>query len=390
MYQQQVIIIGAGIIGLSTAYALLKRGVRQVIVLEQASIDHPHASSHGTSRLLRFEYGPDALYSKMVQLSLQAWQRLEQATRRTLYTPTGLLVLGTEDDNSTLPSYSILREMGQPIEHLSKHQSMQRFPQFATHTYDTVTYNSEAGILHASACLHTLKNLIIGLGGEIYEACRVTHLTHNSRVRIHLSSGGEYIADRVVVATGPWVHRLLGNMHLPVQLTRQYQVHFTGLSSSSFGINNFPAFIAQDLYGFPLQPSCTHGRNGQACLKAASHTFGTPVDINDTSPPDEHLIAQVVRKVRALLPALNHAQLAHIDSCIYDVTPDEDFIIDRLPHDPRTILATGFSGHGFKFGLLLGELLSSMVCDTQPAVALERFQLARFAPQQVQERRSVA
>lgn len=326
----------------------------------------------------------------MVQLSLQSWQQLERATKRTLYTRTGLLVLGTENDNSTLPSYRTLQTIGQPIEQITKQQCMQRFPQFATHPYDTVTYNTEAGILHASACLHTLKNLILGLGGKIYESCRATHLTHNSRVHIHLSSGGECVADRVVVATGPWVHRLIGNLHLPVQLTRQYMLHFTGLPSSSFGINTFPAFMAQDLYGFPLQPTCTHGRNSQACLKATSHTYGPPIDLNDTSPPDEHTIAHVIRQLHELLPALRQAELTHTDSCIYDVTPDEDFILDRLPHDPRTILATGFSGHGFKFGLLLGELLSSMVCDTQPTIPLDRFQLARFAPQQIQQRCFVA
>src|SRR5712691_470172 len=118
MYQQRVVIVGAGIVGLSTAYALLKQGIRHVIVVEQEAVDHPRATSHGPSRLLRFEYGSDMLYSKMVQLSLQRWRRLEQVTQCRLYTPTGLLVLGTEDDHFTLPSYHILRGMGHPIERL--------------------------------------------------------------------------------------------------------------------------------------------------------------------------------------------------------------------------------------------------------------------------------
>ena len=76
---------------------------------------------------------------------------------------------------------------------------------------------------------------------------------------------------------------------------------------------------------------------------------------------------------------LERAELVQVDSCMYDVTPDEDFILDCLPYDPRVVFATGLTGHGFKFGLLLGEILSSMVCNTQPPVTLERFQLARFS-----------
>ena len=380
MYQQRVVIVGAGIVGLSTAYALLKQGICHVTVVEQEAVDHPRATSHGPSRLLRFEYGSDMLYSKMVQLSLQRWRRLEQVTQRKLYTSTGLLVLGTEDDHFTLPSYHILRGMGHPIERLVEEQCRQRFPQFTTHNYDILIYDAEAGFLHASACLHTLKNLVLALGGEIYESSRVTQLSNDRQtnpIRIQFASGDELVGDRVVLAIGPWVHRLLGDLHLPVQLTRQYLLYFTGLPTSSFGVNTFPAFFARDLYGFPLQ--CTRQSNGQAWLKAASHTFGTPVDPDYTAPPDERVIAPIVGRLRELLPALRHAELAHIDSCIYDVTLDEDFILDRLPHDPRIIFATGLTGHGFKFGLLLGELLSSMVCDTRPLVPLERFQLARFA-----------
>src|SRR5215467_9610723 len=116
MHQQHIVIVGAGIVGLSTAYSLLTRGLRNVTILEQEVVDHTRSNSHGFSRLLRFEYGPDAFYSNMVNLSLQRWQRLEQVTGRTLYTPTGLLMLGNDDDTLTKSSYHIVREMGLPVE----------------------------------------------------------------------------------------------------------------------------------------------------------------------------------------------------------------------------------------------------------------------------------
>src|SRR5690349_15506735 len=105
--QQRIIIIGAGIVGLSTAYALLKRGKCHVTLLEQAAVDHAGGASHGFSRLLRFEYGSDVHYSHMVQLSLERWKQLEVAGGRALYIPTGLLVAGSSEDGFTCPSYKV-------------------------------------------------------------------------------------------------------------------------------------------------------------------------------------------------------------------------------------------------------------------------------------------
>ncbi len=374
--QQGIVVVGAGIVGLSTAYALLLQGNRQVTVLEQETVDHRRSTSHGISRLLRFEYGDDSFYSELVRLSLRRWKMLEQKGKRRIYSRSGVLMLGREDDGYTHQAYSIEREMGLPIERLSPWQCQQFFPQFASEDYDMVTYNREGGILHASNCLQTLKGLVVELGGTLYEGCRVNRIVHDDYtrpVRLLSRNGTEIAAERVVLATGPWVHRLLRELQLPVRLTRQYLLYFSGLPYSLFGVGTFPAFICNDLYGFPIMSS------GPLWLKAASHSFGTPVDPDEVAPPEERVIARVVHKLRALLPALQQAELVQVDSCMYDVTPDEDFILDCLPDDPRIVFATGLSGHGFKFGLLLGELLSSLVCETPPVISMERFRLKRFA-----------
>ncbi len=380
MSPQRIVIVGAGIVGLSTAYALLSRGVQQVTILEQEAVDHHRATSHGISRLLRFGYGPDLFYSHMVGLSLQRWKHLECCSRRTLYTRTGVLTLGASGDTSPKASFHIMQELGIAAERLSRQSCKQRFPQFAVDSADFITYNPEAGILHASTCLQTLKACILDLGGTIYESCCVTHFTHenhNRPVRLHTSTGDEIAADRVVLAIGPWVHHLLADLHLPVRLTRQYILYFAGLPLSSYGVNSFPAFMMDDLYGFPLHKMAQG--SGPYWLKAASHAFGRPTRPDDILPPDELVVTNIARRLRELLPALQQATLARIDSCMYDVTPDEDFIIDRLPDDPRIVFATGLSGHGFKFGPLLGEILCSLLCETDPPVSLERFQLARFS-----------
>jgi monomeric sarcosine oxidase len=374
--QQRIIIIGAGIVGLSTAYALLKQGKQRVTLLEQATVDHAGGTSHGFSRLLRFEYGSDAHYSRMVQLSLERWKQLEVASGRTLYIPTGVLVASSSEDDFTRASYKVVREMGLPIEYISEEQCNRRFPQFATQTYDAITYNAEGGILRASFCLQTLRDLVLAMGGEIVEANRVSRMVYGDvcrPVQLSLTSGQVIAADRVVIAAGPWIHHLLPEVELPVRMTRQYLFYFAGLPVTSYAAGAFPAFMAGDLYGFPIHEGC----NGW--VKAASHDFGYSVSPDDRPPPDRAVIERIRDSLSVLLPALHNAPLARIDSCIYDIAPDEHFILDRLPDDPRIVIATGLSGHGFKFGLLLGELLSSLLCDTKPVVPMEHFELARFA-----------
>lgn len=374
--QQRITIIGAGIIGLATAYALLKQGRRPVTLFEQATVDHAGGTSHGFSRLLRFEYGSDAFYSHMVQLSLERWKQLEVVSGRALYTPTGVLVGGSQEDSFTYTSYRVAQELGLPVAYLTEKECNRRFPQFAVRAGDAITYNAEGGILRASSCLQALRSLVQAMGGEIVEASRVMRILYGNErhpLELVLASGERIVSDRVLVAAGPWLHSLLPEVELPVRITRQYLLYFAGLPVASYGAGAFPAFLVGNLYGFPIHRGC----NGW--VKAASHDFGYTVSPDDRTPPDPTIIDRIRDQLAFVLPALRHAPLARIDSCVYDVSPDEHFILDRLPADPRVVLATGLSGHGFKFGLLLGELLSSLLCETQPVVPLERFGLARFA-----------
>ena len=384
MQQTKIIIIGAGIIGLATAYHLLKQGTQGVIVLEQATVGHERSASHGLSRLLRFEYGDDAFYSEMVRLSQKRWKSLEQASGKTLYTPTGILILGNEHDDFCKNSYQVLRNLGHTPESLTRLSCTQRFPQFDIKNHDIFVYNVNAGMLHASQILKTLRGCILDMGGEIRENQCVAGISYENPlqpIRLQPTIGDEITADRVVVTIGPWVHQLLGDLKLPVRLTRQYLLYFANLPASLFGLHAFPAFMADDLYGFPIHSTCAGGR-GPNWLKAASHNFGTSVDPGEmTTAGDDNSVEQTARRLRALLPALQRARLVHTEAYIYDVSQDEHFILDHLPGDKRITFATGLSGHAFKFGLLLGEMLGSLICETEPSVSIERFRLARFSHQ---------
>jgi monomeric sarcosine oxidase len=354
--------------------------MKNVIVIEQSTVDHARAASHGISRLLRFEYGADQFYTEMVQVSLQRWRKLEQMTQRSLYTSTGVLVLGSNMDDFAKSSHNVLRNLGYPSESLSRYACKRRFPQFALQGYNFYTYNAEGGILHASYCLQTLKDTIRQLGATLLENQKVTHIIHENTlkpIQLRLIDGHELTADRLVLTPGPWIHRLLGDLQLPIRLTRQYVLFFDHLPTSTFGLSAFPAFLAGDeLYGLPICNRATFP--GSEWLKVASHAFGIDADPDDTIQIEPQIIDRVIHDLYRLLPDLQQAQLVHVNSCIYDVSPDEHFILDVLPDDPRIVFATGLSGHGFKFGLLLGEMLSSFLSESSSPVAMERFRLNRF------------
>ncbi len=372
MDKPTVIVVGAGVMGLSAACALAGRGA-EVTVLERHTLGHDWASSHGLSRAIRHEYGDAAIYTHMVVLSLPLWEDLARETGRHLYTETGVLTLGQPDDGHTLPGYETMRAAGLPVERLDADECRARFPQFTPRGYGAITYNPTGGMLHTSECLLALAGRLRVRGGTLRKGVRVARVEPlaGGRGRVVLEDGGALDADRVIVTAGPWVRGVLPDLDLPITPTRQQVCYFAGLPAGQFAVGAFPVFLAgMEYYGFPLI--------GPGWFKVGCHTFGDRVDPDAGYPPDEADVAGVRDFLRRVIPAAADAPLALVDRCMYDVSPDEDFILDLHPGGPGVVIGSGYSGHGFKFGILVGELLAALALDEQPAVPLERFRLARF------------
>jgi monomeric sarcosine oxidase len=372
MEHPSVVVVGGGVMGLSTGCALAGAGAR-VTVLERFSVAHEWASSHGLSRAIRHEYGHRALYTDMVADSLLRWEELAGEVGRRLYTETGILSLGDSGDGETLQGYEVMRSAGLPVEILSRQDCNRRFPQFRTEEFDAITYNPRGGFLAATECLRALVERLRKRGGELREGVRVRQVVgRGDGGRVLLDAGGPLDADRVVVTAGPWVGDVLPEISLPVRATRQQMCFLQGLPEDSFGPGVFPVFLAKmDYYGFP-----TLGENG---LKVGEHIFGDTVDPNMPYSVSHEQVERIRSFLRRVIPAAAEAPLASVDRCMYDATPDEDFILDRVPGAPGIILGSGFSGHGFKFGLLIGELLAALALDRTPAFPLDRFRLSRFS-----------
>jgi monomeric sarcosine oxidase len=365
------IVVGGGVMGLSTGCALAASGA-EVTVLERYSLAHDWASSHGLSRAIRHEYGPLAVYTRMVARSLALWEDLAREVGRHLYTETGVLTLGTERDGQTLAGYEVMRAEGLPVERLTPAECEVRFPQFRSGEYDAITYNPTGGMLHASPCLMALAQRLHARGGEVREGVRVARVEPSGTGgRVILEDGVRLEADRIIVTAGPWVHDVLPELRLPVRSTRQQVCYLDGLPASAFAAGVFPVFLASmEYYGFPLQ--------GPGWLKVASHIFGHDVDPNEPYPPDFFEVRAVREFLRNVIPEAADAALALVDRCMYDVTPDEDFILDMYPGADGIVLGSGFSGHGFKFGILIGQLLAALALNEPPELPLDRFRLSRF------------
>jgi monomeric sarcosine oxidase len=372
MAQRSVIVVGGGVMGLATGCALAGHGAR-VTVLERYSIAHEWASSHGLSRAIRHEYGPLEIYTRMVARSLVLWDELARETGRHLYTEAGVLTLGHTGDGETREGYDVMRSAGLPVELLSAEECHRRFPQFTPQDYDVITYNPRGGFLAATDCVQALGQRLRAQGGELREGVRVVRVEGAGEGgHVLLEDGSVLEADRVVVTAGPWVHDVLPELPLPVRATRQQVCYLRGLPQDSFGVGSFPVFLAgMDYYGFPL--------HGPDLFKVGIHIYGGDVDPNQPYDASMEEVERIRTFLRQLIPSAAAAPFALVDRCMYDVSPDEDFILDKLPDAPGVILGSGFSGHGFKFGVLIGELLAALALDETPEFPLDRFSLSRFS-----------
>jgi monomeric sarcosine oxidase len=371
--QQRMVVVGGGVMGLATGCALAAQPEIEVTVLERFQVGHEWASSHGLTRAIRHEYGDAAIYTDMVARSLALWKELARETGHALYTETGVLSLGHADDGHTLPGLDVMREHNLPAERLNAEECRERFPQFRPDEYDVITWNPNGGMLHASECLVALAERLQARGGILCEGAQVTRVEpEGNGGRVTLADGTQLTADRVIVTAGPWIHDVLPELALPVRPTRQQVCYFSNPPDPEmFAVGRFPVFlVGMNQYGFPL--------HGPGWIKVGLHAFGETADPNAGYDPDMREVEAVREFLRRVIPDAAEARLELVDRCMYDVTPDEDFILDVYPGGNGVIIGSGFSGHGFKFGILIGELLAALARGDESPVPMERFRLDRF------------
>jgi monomeric sarcosine oxidase len=369
----RIAVLGLGGVGTAAARFLAAAG-HQVVGFERFHLDHDRGSSYGGSRIIRKVY-PDPLYAALMEAAYPLWSELERESGDSLFLRCGGLFFGPKGHADMAATESALQQVGVPYDRLTAAQVHERFTPFRLRPEEYGIFEPESGLLRASRCVQAQARGARALGAELREGTTVEAL-EPSPAGIRLRTEAETEAfDRVVVTAGPWTEALLAPWaRLPLTVTRQQYAHFEIQGDrAAFAPQRFPVWIdmAELCYGFPEH-------DGLPGAKIAYHLPGTP---HDPDSPDREPHEADDRALRAYaerrLPDATGPVTYH-KVCLYTMTPDEDFLLDRLPGEPRVVFVGGLSGHGFKFTVLLGQLAAQLAQDQEPPHDLSRFRLDRF------------
>ncbi len=352
--QVDVLVVGGGAMGSAAAWQLAKRGV-DVALLERFERGHTNGASHGTSRIFRLSYA-DPIYIRLAQQALRQWRELEAETGTRLLTITGGVDHGDhphlDDLADALDAADVERAWLRPDEAVERWPGM-RFDR-------RVLFYPDSGRLHADHAVSALQYAAVGRGALVRHGVRVLSIEEAGEDKVIVHTGYDtYQARRVIVAANAWVPELVGSRIPlpPLRVTQEQPAHFAARTPDdawpSFG-HLFPdgSVGAEAFYG-----SIYGLDSADAGVKVGFHGGGQVVDPDRRDYHSEpRQLAALREYVRQWLPGLDADDFDPI-SCTYTTTPDSNFVLDR--HGPL-VVATGFSGHGFKFTPAIGTILADL------------------------------
>jgi sarcosine oxidase len=372
-----VAVIGLGAMGSAALFNLARLG-QSVIGIEQFEPGHDKGSSHGESRIIRLSYFEHPSYVPLARRAMEKWRELEELCGQTILTVTGVLEAGYPGCPIVEGSLNASRLHDLDHEVLSAAEINRRFPAFTVPSHWAGLYQPEGGFLRPELAIRQFVGLAERHGAEVRTRTRVLAIEPlGSGVRVRTDTG-EIEAGSVIIATGAWIGDFAPELRPNLKLTRQVLGWFEPLQPAYFSPDRCPVFILESeddaCYGFP-----DFAGTG---VKTASHRKGAYLSsaedlAQDGGAGDE---AQIRRMLALAMPDAN-GPLRNMRTCIYTRTPDEDFVIDRSPVDPRIVLASPCSGHGFKFASVIGEVLADLALGKTPANDISRFKLDRFRSQ---------
>jgi len=370
-----IAVIGAGAFGGWTALQLLERGAR-VTLLDAWGPGNSRASSGGETRVMRGTYGPDQPYTEMAARALKLWAKYERRWKRQFLHRTGVLWMAAgRDDAFERGSVEMLRAAKIKYQELSAAQMRKRWPQINFEGIQWGIFEPECGYLEARASCQAVVEAFVAAGGKYRQGSVIADGLEDAQLRrITLSDGSSLRADGFVFACGPWLGKLfprtIGKL---VQATKQ-DVFFFGTPAGDprFSDAHMPVWAdhrGRFRYGIPGSD-----RRG---FKIADDTRGAEFD---PTYGERVVSPEPLKDIREYVgfrfPALRDAPLVETRVCQYEQTPDSHFIVDRHPGSENVWVVGGGSGHGFKHGPAVGEMMAELILrDRTPAAIwrLERF-----------------
>jgi sarcosine oxidase len=353
------IVVGAGAFGGWTALQLVQRGAK-VTLIDAWGPGNSRASSGGETRTIRATYGPaDVLYTKMVARALQLWQEYEQRWNLKLFFRSGALRMAGADDSYERAALPVLREAGIRFEKLSAADCASRWPQIDFDGVPWSVYEPDSGFLAARRGCEAVLNAFLKQGGQ-YRQAQATpgRMTANQMEGITVGQGEAMNADTYVFAPGPWLGRVFPFLASSITPTRQ-EVFFFGTPAGDlrFTEEHLPTWIDGGSHPFFGVPG-NHWRG----FKIADDTRGPVIDPStmEREISEEKLVAARAY-LRMRFPAMAGSPLLESRVCQYENSTDHNFILDRHPEAANLWIVGGGSGHGFKHGPVMGEMVADAV-----------------------------
>ncbi|XP_072527705.1 peroxisomal sarcosine oxidase-like [Salminus brasiliensis] len=371
------IVLGAGIQGSFTAYHLAK-SKKKTLLLEQFVLPHSRGSSHGQTRIIRKAYKED-FYVHMMEESYELWAQLEREAGVKLLTRTGLLMMGPEDGREFRLVKSTLQKNRIPAVVLQRHEFSQHIPNVNLTPGDGALVETTGGVLYADRAVRAAQMVFQGHGGVIRDGEKVVEIVPGNVVTVKTGSG-MYRARSLVITAGPWANPLLMHtgLRLPLKVLKINVCYWKEKVPGAYSVNSrFPCFIQMqpkeaenDIYGLP---SNEYPGLMKVCYHTGSETDPDQRDRQTDKSDVEILSRYIARCFPGLVPVP-----AVVESCLYTVTPDCHFVLDRHPAYSNIVIGAGFSGHGFKLSPIVGKVLSELSMGQAPSYDLSPFSIRRF------------
>jgi len=360
--------------GSATVYRLAKRGVR-VLGLERFDIPHERGSSHGVNRIIRLAYYEHPSYVPLMRRSYELWRELERDSGEKILHLTGSVDAGPEASEVFGGSLRSCLEHGLPHEVLDHREVARRFPGYQLPEGHLALLQAEGGFLLSERCIVGQVALAQHRGADVRARERVLSW-RSSPTHVEVETErGRYQAGSLVLTAGPWAAALVPELRASAQPERQVLGWFQPRRPEFFSPERFPVFnlLVEEgrYYGFPVYgiPGFKIGRYHHLEEEADPDTLSTAVTGRDEA---------VLRACVARYFPEADGPVMTLKTCLFTNSPDEHFIIGPHPEAPNVVLAAGFSGHGFKFCSVVGEMLSDLALRGRTAHQLELFSPSRF------------
>ena len=370
-----VAVIGAGAFGGWAALYLLRGGAR-VILLDAWGPGNARASSGGETRVIRGAYGPGQSYTRLAARAMELWRDHEAQWKKKFFHPVGVLWMVEGEGAFERGSLPLLKEAGIPFEQLSASELARRWPQISFANIEWGIYEPHSGYLLARASAQTVVDQFVAEGGEYRQASsRTDGLESPDWIGLPLLDGSIVIADRYVFACGPWLGKLFPHTVGPHFVSTKQDVFFfaTPAGDQRYNEGSIPVWADHGdhfRYGIP-------GNQGRG-FKMADDTRGPEFDpTSGQRLVSERGLAEAQRYLAYRFPGMKDAPLLETRVCQYENTTDHNFIVDRHPANQNIWIVGGGSGHGFKHGPALGEMVARLVLKNETPDSVYR--LERFA-----------